>query len=180
MANYETCRKVITTNNFDYMDVVEETVKQLMQLPEKMVEEFGDNDWHIFITKGSIENHMGERDVTYNNPHIGGITVYEFRTIYIPVFPEDRLYAAAFATIHEFGHYLDRSKGLLSISYEFQKIYNTNDRTFCAKLCRASNTTSSTEFFAESFAIYVLNPEGLKEHCIDTYNYFEDLFRLYR
>lgn len=178
MAKYETCRKVVFSNN-DLPDVVEEVVSRLMQLPEKMIQEFIDNDWHIFITNGSIEKHIGQREC--DGGFIGGITLPEFRTIFIPVSPinGDITFNAAFATIHEFGHYFDRSKGEISASYKFQNIYNQEDKVFCDYVGTAGNTTSPVEYFAEAFARFVENPDKVKEYCPITYEYFTNIFKEY-
>lgn len=180
MASYETCRGVVYCNSYAY-DVMESVVNMLMLLPEKMVKEFANNDWHIYITNRSIESHLGERVPAPGEGSIQGITDFQMRVIVIPISEgDDRTFAAAFATIHEFGHYFDRSKGLISLSYEFQKIYNTEDRIFCNNLCTASNTTDSTEYFAESFAQFVHVPEKMKELCPDTYGYFNRFFQNYK
>lgn len=173
MATYETCRNVVFCNHYA-PDVMEEVVNMLMLLPENMVKEFSDNDWHIFITNRSIENHIGERE----GCGIQGITDFNMRVIVIPI-GSDRIFAAGFATIHEFGHYFDRSRGLISLSYQFQKIYSMEDRVFCENVGTASNTTDSTEFFAESFARYVHEPEKLKEFCPNTYDYMNSIFNEY-
>lgn len=172
MAKYETCRPLVSTNS-RALDVVEEVVNKLMLLPEGMIQEFADNDWHIFITRGSIESHLGEREPAPGEGVTMGITCMEDRVIFIPIFEENRTLAAGFATIHEFGHYYDRSNGLHSVSYKFQNIYNEEDRVFCKELCTATNTTNSVEYFAETFAAYVLNNEGLKKYCPNTYAYLE-------
>lgn len=179
MANYETCRKVVNCNTYA-PDVVEAVVNRLMMLPEKMVQEFADNDWHIFITNGSIENHIGEREVDFCGGHIGGITVFEYRTIYIPIVGKtDRTFCAEFATIHEFGHYFDRSRGVISMGYDFQKIYNSEDRVFCANVGTAGNTNEVMEYFAESFACYYLKNDELKKYCPITYEYMDNIKNQY-
>lgn len=181
MATYEACRRVVASNVHD-PKAVNALVNELVKLPEKMIQEFADLDWHIFITKSSIENHVGVRlpDIKNGDGFIGGITFWECRTIFVPIFDgEDKYFAIEFSTIHEFGHYFDRLKGYVSQSYEFQKIYNQDDREFCKYVGTASNTTSSDEFFAEAFAAYINNREDLKIHCIDTYSYMKKLFDKY-
>lgn len=172
MAKYETCRALVSTNS-KALDVVEEIVNKLMLLPEGMVKDFVNNDWHIFITKGSIESHLGEREPVPGEGQIMGITCIEDRVIFIPIISDHRTFAAGYATIHEFGHYYDRCNGMHSISYKFQNIYNEEDRVFCKELCTATNTTNSIEYFAETFAAYVLNNEKLKKYCPNTYAYMK-------
>ena len=181
MATYTTCRRVVASNVND-PEAVNTLIKELIKLPEKMVQQFADLDWHIFITKSSIENHIGKRlpDFSNGDGFIGGITFWDCRTIFVPLFDgEDKYFAIKFSTIHEFGHYFDRFKGFVSQSYDFQQIYNQDDREFCNHVGIAINTTSSEEFFAESFAAYVNKQEELKEHCPDTYNYMKVLFDKY-
>lgn len=178
MAKYETCRRVVSVNNHEYLDVVEEVVNQLMQLPEKMVQEFANNDWHIFVTKGSIENHIGERNTAVGEPTILGITFWECRTIFMPILDQNdfSLEQIGHATIHEFGHYFDRARGITSKSYKFQQIYNAEDRIYCENIGTAANTDCAEEYFAETFAAYVLNGDRLKEYCPITYEYFRNIF----
>lgn len=179
MANRELCRSLISTN-INANDVVEEIVNNLMLLPEAMVQEFKDTDWHIFITKGSIETHFGLREPDTADPRIMGITCWDNRVIFIPILKDSRTFAAGFATIHEFGHYFDRSNGMPSASYKFQNIYNAEDREFCNCVGTAGNTTEAVEYFAEAFASYVLRSDKLKEHCPTTYAYFDSIFDQYK
>lgn len=183
MASYEECRRLITSN-IQVSDVIEEVVNKLMLLPSKMIEEFANNDWHIFITKGSIESHYNERESHGSQERIMGLTDWNARVIFIPIIhewkEEGRTFPAEFATIHEFGHYFDRSKGMPSMSYKFQNIYNEEDIAFCKNVGTASNTTEAVEYYAEAFAAYVLRNQLLREYCPDTYKYFEAVFDEYK
>lgn len=174
--------KLITTNLLDN-SCVTAVIEQLNLLPYKMIKEFYDNDWNIRIIKDSIEFHLGERIPGPDDGFTGGITFWDTRTIYIPAGSPEGCdipnWYIKFATIHEFGHYLDRSKGYISMSYEFQKIYNAEDRIFCENIGRASNTESCIEYFAESFACYVNDDGKMRELCPLTCAYFDNIFSTY-
>ena len=174
--------KLITTNLLDN-NCIFAVINELKLLPYNMVEEFYNNDWNIRIIKNSLEFHVGERIPSPEEGRTCGITFWDSRTIYIPTgSPEgcnEPYWYIKFATIHEFGHYLDRSKGFISQSYEFQKVYNAEDRKFCKQLCTSSNNDSAVEYFAEAFNIYVHEKDAMKEVCPLTYNYFENLFKKY-
>lgn len=183
MANYETCKNVIYSNFADQR-AVETAVKELQKLPEKMVKEFADNDWHIYISKNSIETHIGERKPKdFTEPHICGITFWEARIIIIPInntkYVSSKYNDIILSLVHEFGHYLDRSKGYQSQSYTFQNIYDSEGQRFCEVLCTASNTSDSFEYFAEAFAEYVRCKERLEEVVPRTYNYLKKIFSEY-
>lgn len=178
--NYQ---RMISTNVLDNGCIIA-LVNELKLLPYKMVKEFYENDWHFHITANGLEFHVGERVPDPDEGRTCGLTFWNARTILIPTgspagCKEEYMYIK-FAAIHEFGHYFDRSKGFLSMSYEFQKIYAAEDRIFCRELCTASNTDSSVEYFAESFSVFVHNGEKLKEFCPLTYNYFTNIFNKYR
>lgn len=174
--------KLITTNLLDNSCILA-CVEELRKLPYKMVEEFYKNDWTIRIVKNSIEHHLGERVPVPGEGYTGGITFWESRTIYLPAGSPEGCeipnYYIRYATIHEFGHYFDRSKGMISMSYEFQHIYDTEDRIFCTEVGTACNTDSAIEYFAESFACYVKDSEHMREFCPLTCAYFDKLFAAY-
>ena len=175
--------KLITTNLLDNTCIYA-VVNQLNLLPYKMVKEFYDNDWAIRVIKNSIEHHVGERiPVIKEEGCTAGITLWQTRTIYLsagsPEGCDTPHWYIEFATIHEFGHYFDRSKGYISLSYEFQDIYDKEDRIFCKEVGTASNTTDVVEYFAESFARYVKSNERLREFCPLTCAYFDRIFNTY-
>lgn len=175
--------KLITTNLLDNSCVVA-CFEELRKLPYKMVEEFYKNDWTIRITANRLEHHVGERMPDANEGYTGGLTFWESRTIYLPAGSPEGCdiphYYIHYATIHEFGHYFDRSKGMISMSYEFQHIYNKEDRIFCKEVGTASNTDSAIEYFAESFACYVKDNEHMREFCPLTCEYFDKIFEAYK
>lgn len=174
---------LITTNLLDDSCVMA-CFEELSKLPYKMIQEFYENDWQIRITKNCLEHHLGERVPIPEEGFTGGITFFDSRTIYLPASSPEGCdipyYYIKYSTIHEFGHYFDRSKGLISMSYEFQNIYDKEDRIFCKEIGTASNTDSSIEYFAESFSCYVKDNEHMRKFCPLTCAYFDKIFNAYK
>lgn len=90
---------------------------------------------------------------------------------------------AKMTMIHELGHAYDYGNRLLSSSNEFKSIYNSEKSKFkktdfykypMGKI--SANINSSLEYFASSFASYVMSPNDLKKRCPKTYDYFKRQF----
>lgn len=77
--------------------------------------------------------------------------------------------------IHEIGHAYDFSLGSLSSSEAFQALFQSEaNKLFAIEPLYRSKTS---EFFAESFKLYLTMPWRLKLFAPKTYVFFEDLFQ---
>lgn len=81
---------------------------------------------------------------------------------------------------HEFGHLLDYGYGesYRSKSEIFMEIYDTEKDHFVVDDNYEYVTSTPQEYFAESFAEYMTNPDRLKENTPMTYDYIEHVLRI--
>lgn len=83
------------------------------------------------------------------------------------------------STLHEFGHYFDRKiKDNISLSNEFQNIYNRERQNFFAYTKNDYATADVSEYFAEAFQqLYKsdLTSQNLYTYCPDTWIFINNL-----
>ncbi|MCC0727665.1 hypothetical protein KGF51_14760 [Clostridioides sp. ZZV14-6045] len=133
--------------------------KYLNVIPEKLIESFIENDMKIELTNRTLQ----ERFLS-DSPLAG-------------VFFEDTIYLsntqdwAEQSLIHEFGHFVDE------ISYmdknEFLKIYEKEKDNLILNTDKDVSyyLRNSSEYFAQSFEEYLINPERLLLNNPETYEY---------
>jgi hypothetical protein len=82
------------------------------------------------------------------------------------------------ALLHEFGHWFDYTKNWLSGSDESLEVYHAEKGSFAANIDREQHYISTpAEYFAESFARYLENPDTLKKYCPVTHDYISNLIQ---
>lgn len=69
---------------------------------------------------------------------------------------------------HEFGHFMHYVMNNDENTPEFQQIYKTES----LKIHDAYADSSASEYYACMFALYIANPNNLKNVAPQTYNYF--------
>lgn len=72
--------------------------------------------------------------------------------------------------IHEMGHVYDYYRALCSRGSRFTSIYEAEKGIFTGLYASSSN-----EFFAEAFRMYITEPSNLAKKAPQTYNYMKDL-----
>ena len=141
---------------------IEEMTPELPDILHKMFLEDGydivvrpDNDY--------FDSTWGEHTAAFFNPDKKLIVMRRMYDNYIPY--------------HEMGHYVDWKLSSFygckaSVTNAFLAIYDAESDSF--NLSNASYARSSPgEFFAQSFAMYILKPEELVEVCPDTFLFLE-------
>lgn len=142
-------------------------------LPEELRRNFAESGWRIILTDEDISKEYYDGDV---KGHLAGLTVSEDKKIYV----HDTRSDIRRALIHEFGHFFDFQTEMTSKSFRFTKMYWTEKEDLKEKWKMDDHATSnSQEYFAESFAQFVLYPGDLKENCPQTYKYLKDLWKSY-
>ena len=143
-------------------------------LPDETENRFKNEGWKIIISSNKptyIQNI--EESAMYK---VGGNTEHNLRIIYLylnDAVPEYML--SDF--IHEFGHYEDWEKGLISKSSEFNKIFDSNQNynpadTFSDEYYHLS---SASEFFACCYKDYFLYNDKLQSEAPEVYKYLGDV-----
>lgn len=75
-------------------------------------------------------------------------------------------------TIHECGHALDNSLGIITNLPEFQQIYKAEGKT----MYKTADVHDASEWFSECCVYWIQNPALLKQTAPMSYNYMENLF----
>lgn len=123
---------------------------QVNRIESSLLNKFTSSGWSIYVTGENLaKTHFGGK---YSS--VQGVTVYGSRAIYI----EKRDVAIRESTIHEFGHYLDYSKGFISNKEAFKAIYNEEVATFRSRIINPGCVRDPQEFFAEMFFYMHTNP----------------------
>ena len=136
----------------------------LRQVPEPMLAAFNAAGWTYRIDF----DYISELSKQLNMSCIGA-TNYSQKTLYI---------AEASATLHEFGHFLDWTRGFPA---EHEQLFRAEA---AAAPLRDYAKTNAREYFADCFAYWVkyagnTNAISLLQECAPmTYRYMEDLMRI--
>ena len=146
------------------LDIVRNTQREYEKVPENIRNNFENSGWNITVANSSIAGRFG-----YGYP-IQALIRYGDKVIWI-----DNRYIASTAIVHEMGHYIDYSLGFISSRPEFITIYAEEVPKFCAyHSTHENNTNSASEYFAESFQQYVLDPVGLATACPKTFIFIQN------
>ena len=144
----------------------------LEMLPQKIIDDFNDNDWEIII-----DDKNSEYFEKYKNTNVIGLTNFTQKKIILSKNSE----ALFSATIHEFGHYVDYLNGKISETDEFldimkkeSKAYRKNFLVFINYNFTHANKDSQ-EYFAEMFQQYIMFPNITKLYAPLTCEYIQEI-----
>jgi len=151
--------------------------KELTKVPDWLLEEFVNEECRILVSSTPLrdikERYYGQND--YKNQTIG-LHAVRNGTVEIWVYGSPQAIEAA--TLHEFGHYLDRISSYSSKTDAFLQIYEQEKYNFI-EVCEGEYYISSaSEYFAECFRWYLNNPRSLKKNCLQTLYYLDNLISL--
>lgn len=139
--------------------------KLIETIPENILKEFEEEGWEFFVT----DTNLADRFYKGVFPSVQGVTDYDNHKIYV----EDRDAAIQGATIHEFGHFVDNSRGTITSTVEFRNIFNSEADDF-KNTFNVNYHFDIVEFFAEGFSIYVNgDKEALKKSCPELFQTLE-------
>ena len=134
---------------------------ELQKVPEAILAEFNQRGWAYSIDFDRVAQFAEELNVSCI-----GVTDYAAKTIYV---------SEASATVHEFGHFLDKVLGFPA----------EHERLFCeeaeSSILRDYAKTNAHEYFADCFVYWIMYNESakrmerFKQSAPQTYAYFESL-----
>ncbi|HBF2930699.1 hypothetical protein NBN67_19075 [Clostridioides difficile] len=159
----------IRSEAFDYSSFIEldgvdyntqfKVYKYLDVIPENIIEKFIENKMKIEITNKSLQERF------LSNYILSG--VYFDKTIHLS---SNKDWAEQ-SLLHEFGHFVDE------ISYmdknEFIKIYEREKDNLILNKDKSYYLRNVSEYFAQSFEEYLINPERLLLNNPKTYEYIK-------
>lgn len=133
-------------------EVDRENVRELEEIlhlvPAELLSRFYNNGWIICVTDENIGKTYMNDNKQYNAAIVWGKKM---------IVVEDRSDAIN-GSIHEFGHYLDGINNRPSYSDEFHPIYLEETETFKANIVDEGCVHNQSEFFAQTFYYYILDP----------------------
>lgn len=147
----------------------------IAMLPDKMITGIYSKNWNFIITDEDLS--LKFFNGAYTKVH--AVTGFEEKTVYISS-TSDYLDRSA---LHEIGHIIDFENGWVHKTNEFYRIYTDERLTYKAAIGKNATNyakTSSTEYFAEAFQDYFLNPEQLMQTAPRTYGYVSAIVDKYR
>ncbi len=149
------------------VDVIDEQIeitdKAFKSLPQKLQQQFLKEEWKI-----RISNEKLLKDSTY-----GLCSSFDSRIFIRSSSPE-----LSKTIWHEFGHYLDFKEHFISHKRFFTTVYQ-KERMAIRRLYDNNEEfeygiSNSVEYFADTFALYMANPEALQECAPESYNVIND------
>jgi hypothetical protein len=146
----------------------DEAISYLHLLPRNILDTLNEEGWMFILTPRSLEE-VYESGVT----NTVGLTVYYQTRIYI----QNNSFSISYCTIHEVGHALDFIHNFVSYEHEWKLIFENE-----AKESGLASyfTSSSSEYFAETFQMFFLDSEALKEVAPQTYEYLSEFIDQYQ
>lgn len=134
-------------------------------VPWEIRKAFAANGWKLVVTDQDISS------TYYNGPikgELAGLTNSRTKTIYI----HENINHIRNALLHEFGHYFDLQKGIVSDDEIMQACFQREKGAFDGRWKDDTHAMSNeAEYFAESFQQYILDPKGCKEKQPVTYRH---------
>ena len=137
---------------------------------EKMPEHIANiikSDWTIIIAQD--EPYPCNDKIT-----AAGITYPHNRVIWVCTTFDEKVF------VHECGHAIDDYLGTVSSGVVFQDLYFQNWENYLEydnERVDKHSSSSASEFFAATFADYILHPDYLKDNCSAIYDYFDDILK---
>lgn len=145
---------------------IQMTDKAFKSLPQRLQQRFLKERWKI-----RISNERLLKDSTY-----GLCSSFDNKIFIRSSSPE-----LTKTILHEFGHYLDSKEHFISRKRTFTTIYK-NERMAIRSLYSINEefqyaVSNSEEYFADTFALYMINPHGLQKCAPESYNAINNVVR---
>ena len=148
--------------------VVQAVNNELNKIPDSIISQFQKYGWHIYVTDSDIN----EKYYSGKYSTVFGTTQYADKEIYIV----DTIDAAHESAIHEMGHFVDYSNGILSDQEDFKELYFSEARNYI-KSYEALCIRDRKELFAEVFWQYTVNPSKLQLETPGLYTYMKNIIQ---
>lgn len=146
----------------------DESILYLRKLPRNMLKTLNQEGWMFILTPRSLEE-VYESGV----PNTVGLTVYYRSRIYI----QNNVFSISYCTIHEVGHALDFINNFISYDKEWKAIYESESKQ---SGLTSYFTSSSSEYFAECFQKFFLDPVPLQDAAPKSYEFIERFVEKYK
>ena len=155
------------------MDVIDEQIemtdKAFKSLPQKLQQQFLKEKWKIRISNERIleDSIYGICSSFHRRIFIRSSSINLIKTIW-----------------HEFGHYLDFKESILSHREFFKTIFNRERMSIRILYDRNANfkyaISNSEEYFADIFALYMMDPDALKKCAYESFNIISEVVKRWK
>ncbi len=132
------------------------------KVPRNVREAFEADGWKIVIINGSII----ASDVDNRTAQIGAVTIFADKAIYCTTRQSQNI-------IHEMGHYLDYKNGFASLQMPSEAYSEWQSMLELDGYTHVNNYSTTPEYFAESFSVYVLQHDDFVNKCPNTAFFIE-------
>lgn len=156
----------ITYSNYSNID--SKIIDFLNKLPYDIKDKLNADNWAIIILD---ENETMPNNMTQYIPSGDGYTLTGSTTILSRTIIVKNSNNIEHVLAHEIGHALSYEYGYLSFSFTFSSLFQKYAADYNTDEYFRENRD---EFFAEMFAEYITNEEGLKEKAPDLHEFFEE------
>lgn len=184
-SEYKYCSGVDYNKNISNKTIkyISNTYKSI---PKSIRNDVKKKGWKIKVSKDDL-------DKIYNYSREPGTTTvgmcdYTNKLIIVKRRTYDTLYNTSIYLLHEVGHFVNYHSGAYSsptYRSKFQNIYNEEKAKFnrlqdrLNLMTTAHNTSNTSEYFAQTFAVYMKEPNKLKKSCPKTYKYIRKIVKNY-
>lgn len=184
-SDYKYCKGISYNKN-----ISNTTIKYISNtyadIPKPIRNDIKKKGWKIRVGKENL-------DELYGYPKeqgtvIVGMCDYTNKLLLVKRRTYDTKYNTSIYLLHEVGHFVNYHSGAYSSSVyrqNFQNIY-TEEKTKFDRLqnrlrlmTTEHNTSSTSEYFAQTFAVYMKEPNKLKKSCPKTYKYIRKIVKNY-
>lgn len=134
-----------------------------IKVPENVRKNFENEGWKIICTT----QHLGSIFFGDSSLSIQAVNTPFDKEIWV-----EAREAAMTSIVHEMGHYVDFKSSWASSSTEFSAIYSEELQSFKSIVStHENNTSTSSEYFAEAYAISIEYPDLMMQYCPKTYEF---------
>jgi len=148
--------------------------KELLKIPDWLMDDFISIGGKVVLSSTPMrdvkkqDKHNDDRYLTLGFFRVNGDTSVE-------IWVHCSAQAIEGALLHEFGHYLDRARGCVSDSDDFMSVFETEKNRFLEIEKNEYHISSTGEFFAECFELYLNNPRRLRKQCPQAFVFMDSL-----
>ena len=134
-----------------------------LQVPSNVREHFESSGWKIICTA----EHLGTKFYNDTDLSIQAVNVTSSKEIWV-----EARDSAMESIVHEVGHYIDFNFNWVSSSEEFIRVYSSEVEAFRGLITtHESNTSSTSEYFAEAYSVSLMYADLMQLYCPKTYEF---------
>lgn len=160
--------------------------REFKKVPKKVRRDIRKRGWKIYVGKYNLDR-IYKTDKTDTETVTAGMCDYTNKKLVIRKCRYFDSHETAGFLLHEVGHYINShvGTGLYSGSRKGLECYTKEKRKFdklqtnLALATSEHNSENPSEYFAQSYMVYLFYPKELKKHCPYTYKMHRTIYKKY-